>query len=213
MRRAREALRRAHPRPPHRCGAQGLPRAAWRSCSLALWRPVPADRLERAAQRTARHILQQLGRTPPSTHALPRRVAPRPRAGPRGRAPWSVADFALARVPCHRAPPRVGELVSSTVWASPRMTMWSIRVCTTARWSGLATGGVVGQQHRAPAARSQCSAVVPTPSSSIRQPALSGSRGTKSARRAVGSSTSRSPRVSPRWSVQTTDWLSHTASR
>lgn len=52
-----------------------------------------------------------------------------------------------------------------------------------------------------------------TPVSSIRQPAASGSRGTKPASLACGWSTSSSPRVMPRCSVQTASWFSRTASR
>jgi len=49
-------------------------------------------------------------------------------------------------------------------------------------------------------------------STSMRQPALSGSRGTKSTSRAPGSSASSKPRVMPRWSVHTTGWFARTAS-
>src|SRR5664280_2307756 len=49
--------------------------------------------------------------------------------------------------------------------------------------------------------------------SSIRQPAASGSRGTKPASLTCGWSTSSSPRVMPRCSVQTASWFSRAASR
>ena len=52
-----------------------------------------------------------------------------------------------------------------------------------------------------------------SPRSSMRQPAASGSRGTKPASRVWGAMASSRPRVMPRCKVHTTGWLSRTTSR
>ena len=62
-------------------------------------------------------------------------------------------------------------------------------------------------------ARSADSPEAPTPRSSIRLAASSGSCGTKPASLASGASTSNSPRVMPLWGAQIAGWFSRAASR
>ena len=73
-------------------------------------------------------------------------------------------------------------------------------------------GRHAGRRAAAVGQASMASSAMP-PRSSIRQPAVSGSRGTKPVSSVSGASSSSRPSVMPRCSVHTTSWFSRTASR